>query len=486
MPRRNRKNYKAVVVRCVTRDTLPMRRDFQAMVNHLISWGLHSKIHDKFDMWKETKVWFDKTWRPKYLAHYHEAACAYASQQLQGWKELGGNTSSLPYLKKPLARLRQDLFELSIKGEDLTLRVKLAPRQPPVLLQTRFLHGKRREYLKGDIGEVTIGEGGIILAFGFENARPIAKKLAGVDLNLSEIFIAREDGKILTVDISHIMNLQQNERKVRRKISMIIKNPQKRAKVLKRRKGRERNRTKQRIYDLRPAVQEKLGDHAPVFEDLKTLTPKKKKKRKGVKKQRSKKAFRARLSSWVRGEMQRIFQEASPFYPVNLVYAPGTSSFCPFCGSRVTHPEYLISQCPTHGDFHRDALAAVAILVRGKTAHIRRKKNDPWPVAKDCLPPDVVASLEREAHRHLFRSKRRKTPGLAAGNVHDFKGGLWGVPAVDGGLSLNAFSSGSGEVATPAMKSVGTEQSKKIALTSTPGYETKKEGSDGGEIPPLQ
>ena len=69
-----------------------MLADFKDMVNWLVSWGLHSRVHHRMRMGALTTDWFEGHWRGKYAAHYHEAACSMASQQLSSWLALGAAT----------------------------------------------------------------------------------------------------------------------------------------------------------------------------------------------------------------------------------------------------------------------------------------------------------------------------------------------------------------------------------------------------------
>ncbi len=207
--------WKAVVVQCSVPPVVQkMLIDFKQMTNWLISYGLHSRVHDKMELNSLTTDRFDKRWLPFYMAHYHEAACSFAAQQLSSWKESGGNTSALPYLTKPLARLRSDLFELSLDGNDFMVDVKLLPHNS-VSFRGKVFHDKLKKYRDGSIGKLLIFPDGVNIIFREEDKRPKELKKANADTNFDNITVTTEDGMVSKVSLAKIQERRRQERKIR-------------------------------------------------------------------------------------------------------------------------------------------------------------------------------------------------------------------------------------------------------------------------------
>lgn len=395
------KNYirRAVVVSCsIPPEVCAMLYDFKDMVNWLISWALHSREHDKYKMSTATTGWFEKTWRGKYAAHYHEAACSLAAQQLSSWNELGGDTSSLPYLTKPMARLRTDLFRVSLTGNDLVVRIGLAPRQF-VYITTKIFHGKLSEYELGSLGEMSVFEDKINLVWRFEDTRIKAEDNAGIDTNFADIVIATD--RIERVSLAKVVAIQRRHREERKHIQQVLAhNPTKQQKVLARRSKREHNRVEAIIRkEVVPDLLMKTVGYGIAFDDLGTTS----KECITV----GGKRFNERLSAWVHGQVQTITNDKSPAAPLRPVYTRGTSTWCPFCGMRLTHPTWKRSKCTGCGLLYdRDALSAVSTKVRSFAKH---KKGTPWTLAKTVLRPEVLSSLQQDCTIQVLPCKEQET-----------------------------------------------------------------------------
>ncbi len=395
------KNYirRAVVVQCsIPPEVQIMLHDFRDMVNWLISWALHSREHNKYKMLAVTTDWFEKNWRGKYAAHYHEAACSLASQQLSSWSELGGDTSALPHLTKPMARLRTDLFKLSLKGNDLIVRFVLAPKQF-VYLTTKVFHGKLSEYELGSLGEMNVFSDRLNLVWRVEDTRARAEDNAGIDTNFGDIVVATD--RIERVSLSKITEIQKRYRDERKHIQQVLAhNPAKQQKVLARRSKREHNRVEDIIRkEVVPDLLAKTVGYGIAFDDLRTtseecITV-------------GGKRFNERLSAWIHGQVQTITNDKSPTAPMRPVYTRGTSTWCPFCGTRLTHPTWKQSKCTGCGLLYdRDALSAVSTKIRSLTKH---KKGTPWALAKVVLSPEVLSSLQRDCTIQVLPCKGQET-----------------------------------------------------------------------------
>lgn len=131
--------------------------------------------------------------------------------------------------------------------------------------------------------------------------------------------------------------------------------------ILRRNKGRERNRVTPLLHKAANDLLKSVGDRTIIFEDLSETTEQiLKEKRQGNPDQR-----RA-LSAWTHGQIQRIvgYKARSAVVRVN---ARGTSSTCPRCGGSLTHPTWRRSDCADcQGSWHRDRGAAIVILDRGR------------------------------------------------------------------------------------------------------------------------
>ena len=76
---------------------------------------------------------------------------------------------------------------------------------------------------------------------------------------------------------------------------------------------------------------------------------------------------------------------------VVAVNAANTSQVCHKCGSKVTHPEHKVSDCPVHGEMDRDVNAAANIAAR-------------------AVPKVATARNSRAKNRKLQKKARLKTP----------------------------------------------------------------------------
>ena len=290
-----------------------------------------------------------------------------------------------------MARLRSDLFRLELggsEGRDLTIRVTLAPREF-VHLRGRIGHGKLFHYETGTLGEVTVFGDKVNLVWRSEDLRPVAEKVCGIDTNFDRIVVADEDGGIGEVSLAPVVEVQRKEMEIRRRIqTRVNKNLARQRRLLRCRAERERNRVKDILNKtVVPNLLAATDGYGIGFDDLRQTT------RECVR-DSSGRRFRERLSGWVHGKAQELADERSPFRPRRRVYTRGTSTWCPFCGTKVSHPTWKVSRCGGCGlDYDRDRLSAVSGLVRAKTRH---QGGEPWATADRALRPEVVEALKRK------------------------------------------------------------------------------------------
>ncbi len=145
---------KIIPVDCpVPEDLQAMLVDFRDMVNRLISWGLFERVRDPPEMRDRNYEWFREKYGGRYAAHYLHSACSVASDLLSSWDEIGGNTSSRPYVKKPFARLDQELVKVERRDrEGVRIRVTLAPRHY-AYVESPVNHWFWNEYLGDGLGD---------------------------------------------------------------------------------------------------------------------------------------------------------------------------------------------------------------------------------------------------------------------------------------------------------------------------------------------
>ncbi len=407
---------RAIPVACpIPEELQAVLLDLKGMVNRLISWGLFERVRDPREMRDLNHRWFREEYGGKYASHYLHSACSVACDLLSSWDKIGGNTSARPYVKRPFARLDQMLVKVERRDRDvIRIRITLAPRQY-AYVEAKVNHRFWNEYLGYRLGELTIVPDGIRLLVQVPDERPKAEKVAAVDLNFDNAVAATSDGRIMEMDLKPIMTLQQRMREKRKRVQKALpKNLQKQRKVLNRSRDRERNRVEDLLHEAARDFVALVEDRALCFEDLRTLSAKDAEGRR----------FKERLSSWARARFQDICEAKSGFFPRNRNYAGYTSSYCPFCNSKVGHPKWGVSRCPGCGlDFDRNRLAAVANLVR--QIGPPHREGEPWTMVHEVLPPEVCEALTRQCLLTIPSSPRTigQTDATSGSPV-----GLWEVP----------------------------------------------------------
>ncbi len=392
-----------------------MLADFRDMVNRLISWGLFERVRGPREMRDPNYQWFNKEYGGRYATHYLHSACSVACDLLSSWAKLGGDTSSRPYVQGPFARLDQMLVRVEQRDRDeIRIRIPLAPRRY-AYMEAEVNHRFWNEYLGYRLGELTIVPDGIRLLVQVPDGRPTTDRVAAVDLNFHNAVAATSDGKIMEVNLKPIMILQDRMREKRKRAQKALpKNLQKQHKVLKRSRDRERNRVEDLLHEAARDFVALVEDRALCFEDLRTLSAEDAEGRR----------FKERLSSWARDKFQDICEAKSGFFPRKRNYAGYTSSYCPFCNSKVRHPKWGDSRCPGCGlDFNRNRLAAVANLVR--QIGPPHREGEPWTMVHEVLPSEVCEALRRQCLLTIPSSPRTigQTDATSGSPV-----GLWEVP----------------------------------------------------------
>jgi IS605 OrfB family transposase len=198
----------------------------------------------------------------------------------------------------------------------------------------------------------------------------------GIDLNMPSMDYVGSDGVVGSVDLRPICRVQGAMHRKRVSIQRAIsKDLRHQRAVLRRYRGRERHRVGHLLHAAANELVKKVGTRNLVFEDLSETTLDLLKKADGPDQRR-------RLVAWNHGLLQRMIMYKVRTQVVR-VNPRGTSSECPRCGGSLAHPSWRRATCENcQGDFHRDRMAAVAILSRGLIVL--------WGAA---LPPNVLNEL---------------------------------------------------------------------------------------------
>jgi len=325
------------------------------------------KIPSPIRLRKKVRPWFTSS-TPSYARHHINPVCSKAVALLRAYRKKHKKLS-LPSLERLSMRIDGELFKMTNDEEDgrVTVRVTIEPHQYEYI-RFRPSHKKWDAYSQGRLGEITLTDSRLLLAFVDGLAtKPLGDQLVGVDLNFATIDCTPVGngrlGHPLTMSTGDIEHTQDSFSRRRRRLQLRVKNPQKRAKKLKETRGRQRRRIKDALQKLTTGLVRRYPDSTFVFEDLKHI--KEKRRTEG-------KRFRSRLNRWPYRMAQMMVDYKSP--KATLYAAPrGTSSECPVCGGRIEHPtripydiRWRVSACPACGvDYDRDRLASLAIACRG-------------------------------------------------------------------------------------------------------------------------
>jgi hypothetical protein len=398
-----------IPVNCpISPELFSMMEDYKAIANHLISSGLYHKtglekhyyplaatdttgkpkpIPPERELRDLNKDWFNEHYKGKYASHYLDSASSFAMQQIQSWRTNGGDITTIPHLRKPIARLNNDLYTIQESMPDGTMRIRItvAPRQS-MIMNVKVNHRHFAEWSLNRKGALVIVPYGLRLCFTDDEKIPKSKESAAYDFNFDRVVIARSDGQIKQVDLSDVMAIQKNHKAKRESVQKTMAhNPQKGEKLIRKHGKREHNQVNdllhKKIHGNNNEILNFIGTRHLGVEDLHGTTKDILKDDRGVK-------FNAKMSSWIHGVFEDIIVHHHP--DSKLYYTRGTSRYCPFCSSKLTHPTWKQSKCPEHGLFDRDWLEAVSGLVRTNTRH---KKGEPWAVVKDVFPQPVEVKL---------------------------------------------------------------------------------------------
>jgi hypothetical protein len=157
------------------------------------------------------------------------------------------------------------------------------------------------------------------------------------------------------------------------------------AKTSKRERNRANDLLHKKIHGKDSAIKPFIDGYHLGVEDLSKTT-------KEVLRDDHGRKFNAKMSSWIHGRFRDIITHHHP--DSKPYYTRGSSRFCPFDDTRLTHPSWSKSKCKTcNRIYDRDRLESVMGLVR--TLPPRHLKGQPWKTAGEILPEMVVRRLQQ-------------------------------------------------------------------------------------------
>ncbi len=389
-------------------ELISMMDDYKNIVNHLLSYGIHHKIGlekhyyplaltdisnkpkpippDR-ELRDSNKEWFVKYYKGKYMTHYLDSASSFAMQLIKSWRTNGGDITSVPHLRKPIARLNNDLYIIQTSHSDgiIKIEIKIAPHKS-VIINTRVNHRHWNEWSKNRKGALVIVPNGLRLCLTDDIVIPKSKESVAYDFNFDRVVMAKSDGEIKEVDLSDILLIQKRHKAKRESVQKTMAhNPEKAERINRKNSGREHNRVKdllhKKIHGKNNEILSFIGNRHLGIEDLHNTT-------KDILKTDNGRKFNAKISNWIHGTFEQIIAHHHP--DNNLYYTRGTSRYCPFCNSILAHPIWKQSKCPIHGLFDRDRLEAVSGLIR---TNIKHKKGEPWALVNNVFPSNIEAKL---------------------------------------------------------------------------------------------
>lgn len=422
-----------IPIKCVIPDELlEMMSDFKVMVNHFMALGIQAKNSQErhyyplvagdesgkpklIPLSREMRdnpinqEWFDKYYREKYNEKYHShylhSATAYATQLIKSWQEKGGDITATPYIRNPVARLDSSLFKIKRTGRKLKIRIVIAPRHY-VAINAVVNHRHWNNWSKNREGELLIVHDGVRLCFTDETPVIKSKESVAYDFNMDRVVMARSDGELKAIPLTDAVMIQKAHRKKRISVQRTMRhNPVKGERLITKNSGREHARVEdylhKTIHGKNNEILTFIGDRHLGIEDLRKTTQ-------DILKTDNGKKFNAKMSNWIHGDFADIIKRHHP--DSHLYYTRGTSKWCPFCNSKLTHPIWKQSKCPNCGLFDRDYLEAVSGLVRTNTKH---KKGEPWALVHDLYPEPIETKLLQNSLLTNSTSKRMLIRGLS-------------------------------------------------------------------------
>ncbi len=381
-------------------------RDVRSMINRLLPEWRARPHESRFEATKRSYPVLRSRY-PHLGSKWVVVACNETSATIASWDRLLRRArrhdpekfermrSRPPRRRRLKASLHPEQYRLKGRALDITVH-----RNRHVTVDLSGVRNPLFErYLKEAHGEFGLSLTDRYLLFHFHTPKraTLARESVGVDLNMPSLDFATSDGRVGTVDLRAISRVQGAMARKRASIQRAIsKDLRHQRTVLRRYHRRERNRVVPLLHAAANQFLAAAGERNVVLEHLSETTEQ-------VLNGTRSSDRRRRLSAWTHGQLQRIVSYKART-PVVRVNPRGTSSECPRCGGRLAHPSWRRATCGNcQGDFHRDRMAAVAILSRGHSVL--------WGAA---LPPNTLDGLLERAR---WRPDDEGRPGSTAASM---------------------------------------------------------------------
>ncbi len=315
-------------ISCSHADTPGLDRlllDTRSMVRHLLAYALENELRSPIALRKATRDWFQKSWRSRYAAAYHESACSSAIGVARSYWRIKRRD---PRTGEPRAdRLRITLHQSLARLRDGELRVTVRPgfylRFP---LDAATKHKRFSEWSAHKLGEVTLTAHRVVLPFQVPAPEKLVSPAAvGIDLNLRHAALVSDDGAAGEVRWDRLANAQSRFQRLRERVQGAIpRNLQRQRRVLRHYTKRQRNVTADTVRkNVAPAIVKAAAGRNVIFEDLSANFGEKGRSR----------DLRRKLARWTHGLIQREVERRSPARVV-YVNPRGISQECPRCGGK--------------------------------------------------------------------------------------------------------------------------------------------------------
>ncbi len=298
--------------------------DFRLMCNDAIRIAEESKPRSRFDL-----IALAYPRLKSYGLHtlYILSACEVAHSVYRNKKR-----KRIPHIRRAFLKLGSQGYQLN----HLLLRIPITPKHFLFLtLQGSDYHSAYIDNPDLKRGSVTITPSVVLITFSRRVPTTEPRGYIGIDLNERNVTVSSTDGYCHAFEeLGDVTEIKERYRESRAHIEKIVHNDRRIGKALLAKYGkRERNRTVQRIN----LITKRIVDYAKGQKfgiKMERLTGIRRKYRKGNGRGTS---IRARMNTWVYGEVQRqvAYKATWEGIPQWYVDPRDTSRICPDCGSRV-------------------------------------------------------------------------------------------------------------------------------------------------------